>query len=92
MGLGIAHCGSDDGPLITPKLNLCVINQKVYLKDNGCINVLHPRLIAICELGSFSGHCSVSVSSPAIFLRVVGRKTKFVAAVCITLSSRCDTV
>lgn len=92
MGLGSARCGSDDGALITPRLNLCVINQKVDLKDNGCVDVPHPRLIAVREPGSFSGHWSVSVSSPAISLRVVGRETKFVAAVCITLSSRCDTV
>lgn len=92
MGLGIAHCGGDDGTLIAPKLNHCVINQKAHLNDNACVNVLHPGLIAICELGSFSGHCSVSVSNPVIFLHVVGHKTKFVAAVCITLSSRCDIV
>lgn len=91
-GLGIAHCGGDDGTLIAPKLNFCVINQKAHLKDNARLSVLHPGLIAICELGSFSGHGSVSFSSPVIFLHVVGQKTKFVAAVCITLSSRCDTV
>lgn len=91
-GLGIAHRGGDEGALIAPKLNLCEVNQKAHLKANACLDVLHAGLIAICELGSCWGHCSVSVSSPVIFLHLVGHKTKFVAAVCVTLSSRCRIV
>lgn len=98
MGLGIARCGGNDGTSIAPKLNWdhCVIsrlihiNQKTHLNDNACIIVLHPGLVAICELRSFSRHCSVSVSGPVILLHVVGHKTKFIALVYITLSSRCD--
>lgn len=58
MGLGIARCGGNDGTSIAPKLNwdhcviLCLIhiNQKTHLKDNACITVLHPGLVAICKL------------------------------------------
>lgn len=92
VGLGIAQGGGSDGDLdCTQAENLCSINQKARLKDNAFINVLHPALISVCGLGS-SGLCSISVSSHVVFLHVVGRDTQFVAAVCITLSSRRDMV